>query len=58
MEITHFYFCVFLFFRRRLWVCHARLRNMGEEIEDGSEVDKPVHKGKSVPVSKNHCFEV
>ena len=52
MEIIGFYFCF------SEGGCHSRLRNMGEEIEDGSEVDKPVHKGKSMPVIRNHCFEV
>lgn len=30
---------------------------MGEEVEDGSEVDKSVHKGKGMLVIKDHCFE-
>lgn len=36
----------------------SRFRNMGEKVDDKSEVGKPVPKGKDRLVIKNHCFEV
>lgn len=41
---------VFLLFLKRLWIC---LRKLGEEAEDGSEVDKPVYKDKEMLVFEN-----
>lgn len=45
-----------LFYFRKLQICYYRFRNVGEEAEDGSEVDKLVLKGKDRRGPKEPLF--
>lgn len=47
---------VFLLILKRLWTCYSRLRKIGEEVGDRSEVGKPVYKEKDMLVFKNHVL--